>query len=227
MMTHLICTNFPSKFRRNEYLCKKKSHPAPSQDKIRDLDHEDIDESGTDSEEDDVTVNSDDVEYSFDSHGIEDNEFPIDDLVMILLKHFYRGGIFVVGDLNMRLSSDSENVNSNLFRKLRCDNAEAIEKVIELDLNTRAPLKDVGNFKVDYPYALPPSYDFGNFQIKSILSSKEEDPKTPSTCLCNDAGGHLFSRWIMNGCESSSVSLSSHDLSNFVVPEEFYLTLPM
>ena len=123
---------------------------------IHALENEDIYES--DSEEDG------DPEYSFDS--MEDNEFPMDQLLMILLKHFYRGGIFIVGDLNMRLSSDEESINANLFKNLRCDDSEAIEKVRELDLNTRAPLKDVGNFKVDYPYALPPSYDFGNFQMK-------------------------------------------------------------
>ena len=160
---------------------------------------------------------------------MEDNEFPMDQLLMILLKHFYRGGIFIVGDLNMRLSSDEESVNADLFKKLRCDDSEAIEKVRELDLNTRAPLKDVGNFKVDYPYALPPSYDFGNFQMKSILSGVDgDDSKKRSVCMCNDAGGHLFSRWRRNDCGSSSSSLpSSPDfLKSFVVPQEFYLTLP-
>ena len=29
----------------------------------------------------------------------------------------------------MRLSSDEENVNADLFKKLRCDDSEAIEKV--------------------------------------------------------------------------------------------------
>ena len=204
-------------FQKNEHICD--SIPEPSQNEIHALENEDIYES--DSEEDG------DPEYSFDS--MEDNEFPMDQLLMILLKHFYRGGIFIVGDLNMRLSSDEESVNADLFKKLRCDDSEAIEKVSELDFNTRAPLKDVGNFKVDYPYALPPSYDFGNFQMKSILSGVDgDDSKKRSVCMCNDAGGHLFSRWRRNDCGSSSSSLpSSPDfLKSFVVPQEFYLTLP-
>ena len=84
-------------FQKYEHICEKHSIPVPSQNEIQALDNEDIDESTTDVlSEDDGTSSDEDTEYSFDSHGMEDNEFPMDQLLMILLKHFYRGGIFIV-----------------------------------------------------------------------------------------------------------------------------------
>jgi hypothetical protein len=208
MMKFLICDNFPKKFQDKEEFCESVSIPEPSESEVAAGSlEEDSDES--DSEE----------PYSLDSHN--DQAIPVDQMMMILLKHFYRGGVFIVGDLNMRLKSSAD-VNEDLFSRLRCNQPDAIATVIESDLNTDEPLRSVGNFKVDYPYALPPSYDFGNFQLKSLLSDKTVQAH------CNNAGIHLLSKWTRNGCDTTVPPrvLSPREQRVLVVPEKFYLTLP-